>query len=265
MMRRLGLTGSRRKISAIRLMISAVGKINRSDSHPSPTTNFSCSSFKDIQHLCKDETETQTPKKSSIFHRVRVATAVLRSWAPHPAQQVETNAASVPEEPLTPSEPLISIPGAESRIVVYFTSLRVVRSTFEDCRVVRSILRGFRVSMDERDLAMDSGFLEELQGILGQTKLTLPRVFIGGRYIGGAEEIRQLHEIGQLKKFVEGLPAAESGVCEMCGGYGFILCHECNGSHKCYSEKGDTIGFRSCTDCNENGLIRCPSCSAVAL
>ncbi|RVW56361.1 Uncharacterized protein CK203_114750 [Vitis vinifera] len=147
-----------------------------------------------------------------------------------------------PEEPLTPSEPLISIPGAgESHCCLLHQPPRGPLH-LRDCRVVR-----------------------ELQGILGQTKLTLPRVFIGGRYIGGAEEIRQLHEIGQLKKFVEGLPAAESGVCEMCGGYGFILCHECNGSHKCYSEKGDTIGFRSCTDCNENGLIRCPSCSAVAL
>ncbi|KAK9279730.1 hypothetical protein L1049_013412 [Liquidambar formosana] len=147
------------------------------------------------------------------------------------------------------SELSISIPGAEKRIVVYFTSLRVVRSTFEDCRTVRSILRGFRVSLDERDLSMDSCFLEELQGILGQNKLTVPRVFIGGRYIGGAEEIRQLHEIGELKKYVEGLPAAEPGVCDVCGGYRFILCDNCNGSHKLYFEKG---GFRSCADCNEN-------------
>lgn len=243
------------------------GKSTTRIHNPSPNNNFSCSSFKDIQHLCKDEAETQqTPnKKSSIFHRVRVATAILRSWPALPPQKEETNAVTLPEEPLTPSEPLISIPGAESRIVVYFTSLRVVRSTFEDCRAVRSILRGFRVSMDERDLAMDSGFLEELQGILGQTKLTLPRVFISGRYIGGAEEIRQLNEIGELKKFVEGLPAAAPGVCDMCGGYRFILCHECNGSHKCYSEKDDTVGFRICTVCNENGLIRCPSCSPVAL
>ena len=117
--------------------------------------------------------------------------------------------------------------------------------------------------MDERDLAMDSRFLEELQGILGQTKLTLPRVFIRGRYIGGAEEIKHLNEIGELKQFIEGLPAAEAGVCDMCGGYRFILCHECNGSHKCYSEKDETVGFRSCTGCNENGLVRCPSCSSM--
>lgn len=121
------------------------------------------------------------------------------------------------------------------------------------------------VSIDERDVTMDYKFMEELQGILGnhnKAKLILPRVFIGGRYIGGAEEIKQLHEVGELKKLVDGLPAAKPGVCEVCGGYRFILCDECSGSHKCYSEKS---GFRTCTACNENGLIRCPSCSCASL
>ncbi|KAA8543717.1 hypothetical protein F0562_021537 [Nyssa sinensis] len=247
------------------------------------SSNFSCSSFKDIQSLCADDSDQHhyhpaaSKKPSSIFHRVRAANAVLRAWSTRPTEPgcdpPELNSAptepNVPpsssENPVAKSEPSISLPGAEKRIVVYFTSLRVVRSTFEDCRAVRSILRGFRVSIDERDLSMDSAFLVELQGILGQedkAKLTLPRVFIGGRYIGGAEEIRQLNETGELKKLVERLPAAEPGVCEVCGGYRFILCDECSGSHKCYTEKG---GLRSCTECNENGLIRCPSCSCAPL
>ncbi|RVX03066.1 Uncharacterized protein CK203_016745 [Vitis vinifera] len=99
---------------------------------------------------------------------------------------------------------------------------------------------------------MDAGFLDELKGILGRKKLSLPRVFIGGRYVGGAEEIRQLHETGELKKLLGGFPVA-AGVCDECGGYRFMLCENCDGSRKVYSEK---TGFRICTACNENGLIR---------
>ncbi|KAL5580678.1 hypothetical protein UlMin_013120 [Ulmus minor] len=219
----------------------------------SPSTLFSCSSFKDIENLISDEpTKLAASKKASvIFHRVKFANSLLRAWSTRPAL-------TLPDATTAPN-PSISIPGAEKRIVVYFTSLRVVRSTFEDCKTVRSILRAFRVSIDERDLAMDSSFLGELQQILGQRKLTLPRVFIGGRYVGGADEVRTLHEAGELKKLVEGLPVVEPGVCDVCGGYSFVLCDDCYGSHKLYSDKG---GFKSCTTCNENGLIRCPSCSS---
>lgn len=144
--------------------------------------------------------------------------------------------------------------------MIYFTSLRVIRSTFDSCKAVRSILSSFRVAIDERDVSMDAGFMEELKTILGKrekTKLTLPRVFIGGRYIGGADEVIQLHEAGELKKYVEGLAPAELSTCEVCGGDRFVLCDDCSGSKKYYSEKS---GFRTCTACNENGLIRCPSC-----
>ncbi|THF94489.1 uncharacterized protein LOC114320639 [Camellia sinensis] len=210
--------------------------------------NFSCSSFKDIQHLCSDDFNNSSQlhasnsPRASIFHRVRIANSVLRAWSTRPPN---ASPSSPPQQPSPlQSQPPILLPGDQNRIVVYFTSLRVVRSTFEDCRTVRSILRGFMVSIDERDVTMDYKFMEELQGILGnhiKAKLILPRVFIGGRYIGGAEEIKQLHEAGELKKLVDGLPPAEPGVCEVCGGYRFILCDECSGSHKCYSEKWQNV------------------------
>lgn len=112
---------------------------------------------------------------------------------------------------------------------------------------------------------MDSRFLDELQQIFGKSRhsLTLPRVFIGGEYIGGADEIRRLHENGELKKLIIGrFPVVGPGVCDDCGGHRFVLCEECNGSRKVYFEKS---GFRICTECNENGLIRCSSCSSLAL
>ncbi|XP_059300663.1 uncharacterized protein At5g39865-like [Lycium ferocissimum] len=215
--------------------------------HNNNSPNFSCSSFKDIHTLFSDDpnynsSPISTTKKPNIFHRVRRVNAVLRAFSTRPAPKPE----------------LIQIPGAEKKIVIYFTSLRVIRSTFDDCKAVRSILSSFRVSIDERDISMDAGIMEELKAILGEkTKLSLPRVFIGGKYIGGAEEIIQLHEAGELKKCVEGLTPADLSTCEVCGGNRFILCDECSGSHKFYSEKN---GSRTCPVCNENGLIRCPSC-----
>ncbi|KAF8394877.1 hypothetical protein HHK36_018814 [Tetracentron sinense] len=232
----------------------------RNHTSTTSSSNFTFSTFKDIQSLCKEEPQLDHLKNPSIFHRIRVSRSVLRTWSSCstlPDLPPEPNA----PPPLPSPDPSITLVGAEKRIVVYFTSLRVVRKTFEDCRTVRSILRGFRLSIDERDLSMDAGFFEELQGILGRKNLTLPRVFIGGRYVGGADEIRQLHETGELKKFVEGFPAAEPGVCDGCAGFQFILCDQCNGSHKCYVEKG---GFRSCSACNENGLIR-PDTSSSSL
>lgn len=242
-----------------------------SPSSSSSSGIFSCTTFKDIQALCAEPSSPLlSPRNRPILLRPTVAAAssLLRSRSvPVPVPGPEPEPEPEPVKAQRPGSP-VSIPGADSnRIVVYFTSLRVVRSTFEDCKAVRSILRGFRVRIDERDLSMDSSFMAELQAILGggggqKGKLALPRVFIGGRYVGSAEEVRQLNEIGELKKLVEGVPAAEPGVCDACGGYRFVLCGECDGSHKLYSEKS---GFRSCTDCNENGLVKCPSCTCAPL
>ncbi|OVA01164.1 Glutaredoxin [Macleaya cordata] len=153
----------------------------------------------------------------------------------------------------------IRLKGTEDRIVLYFTSLRGIRRTYEDCCTVRNIFRGFRVSVDERDISMDSAYRKELQGALGEKTVTLPRVFIRGKYLGGAEEIKQLHEVGELAKLLEGFPVKDPRlVCESCGDLRFIPCLNCNGSRKVFAEEEEQL--RRCPDCNENGLIRCPNC-----
>ncbi|KAF8036868.1 hypothetical protein BT93_C2556 [Corymbia citriodora subsp. variegata] len=243
--------------------------LRKINSAPRPTRprsrNFSCSSFKDIHDLCTLEAEPETgsgpesPRSPSIFHRVRIS-----SWAHRNA------AASSPpthhhhlSSPLSPRPKLL--PGSDDKkkpaVIVYFTSLRVVRKTFDDCHAVRSILRGLCVPVEERDLSMDSTFVAELQGILGRRRLSLPCVFVGGRLVAGAEEVRKLHESGELRALVAGgaSPAVGSGACGRCGGLRYVVCEQCSGSRKVHSEKH---GFKSCKACNVNGLIRCPSCSS---
>ncbi|KAE8669602.1 homeobox-leucine zipper protein HAT7-like [Hibiscus syriacus] len=165
------------------------------------------------------------------------------------------------------------------KVVLYFTSLRGVRRTYEDCCDVRVILKSLGVRIDERDVSMHSGFKGELKELIGEGfNGGLPRVFVGGKYIGGAEEIRRMHEDGELDKAVQGCEMADNdgggngGACEACGDIRFVPCETCSGSCKVYYEddemeeneqEGDEMGecgFQRCPDCNENGLIRCPIC-----
>ncbi|KAL3526504.1 hypothetical protein ACH5RR_011160 [Cinchona calisaya] len=161
----------------------------------------------------------------------------------------------------------------KDRLILYFTSLRGVRKTYEDGCHVRVILKGLGVKVDERDLSIHSGFKEELKELLGENWYkgggALPKVFVGRKFLGGAEEIRQMHEDGQLEKAVESceLLNGGGGICEACGDVRFVPCETCCGSCKIYYE-GDydeeyedaEYGFQRCPDCNENGLIRCPIC-----
>jgi glutaredoxin domain-containing cysteine-rich protein 1 len=159
-------------------------------------------------------------------------------------------------------------------VVLYLTSLRSVRRTFEDCRAVRAILRCYRVRLDERDVSMHAAFRTELRGLLGdggfENGPALPRVFVDGgrRDLGGAEDLRALHEAGELARALAGCEAARpagAGGCAACGEARFVPCETCHGSCKVFVDdercRVRLPGFfRQCPDCNENGLIRCPVC-----
>lgn len=162
-------------------------------------------------------------------------------------------------------------PGGEGRVVVYYTSLRGVRRTYEDCWAARAILQGYGVRVDERDVSMHAGFKNELEEVLGGRGGggRLPRVFADGVCLGGAEEIRQMHEAGELAEALKGCEAAavvgKGGGCEGCGGVRFVPCEKCWGSCKVFVEEEEEEqvgwgGFRRCPDCNENGLVKCPFC-----
>ena len=65
--------------------------------------------------------------------------------------------------------------------MLYFTSLLTVRGTFEDCRTLRTILRGLRVAVDERDVSMDAAYLAELRVLMRRDRPPLPQLFVSGR------------------------------------------------------------------------------------
>ncbi|KMT17089.1 hypothetical protein BVRB_2g041430 [Beta vulgaris subsp. vulgaris] len=153
----------------------------------------------------------------------------------------------------------IRFPGTEDRVVLYFTSLRGIRRTREDCDAVRMILRAYKVFVDERDVSMDAAYKKELLGLLGEKHVSLPHVFINGRYLGGVDVVRQLNETGELRKILQALPMRERRfVCDACGDVRFLPCSNCSGSRKLFDEDEQVI--KRCLECNENGLIRCPEC-----
>ncbi|CAH8384951.1 unnamed protein product [Eruca vesicaria subsp. sativa] len=173
------------------------------------------------------------------------------------------------------------------KVILYFTSLRGIRKTYEESCEVRILLKSLGIRVDERDVSMHSGFKEEMKELLGDkfnngVGITLPRVFLGRKYIGGAEEIRKLNEDGKLEKLLQGCERVKENKdgngleCEACGDVRFVPCETCSGSCKVYYEdeddeedddeddgsvkEGKEYGFQTCPDCNENGLIRCPLC-----
>ncbi|GMI71056.1 hypothetical protein like AT5G03870 [Hibiscus trionum] len=146
--------------------------------------------------------------------------------------------------------------GGENAVVIYTTTLRGIRKTFEECNTVRSMVESYNIQMSERDVSMDSGFKEELRKLTGRKEVKVPLVFVKGRLIGGVEEIVKLEEEGKLEILFEGIPVAVPG-CKGCGGVRFVMCKQCNGSCKVLDKDQKKI---RCGECNENGLIQCPVC-----
>ncbi|EYU31548.1 hypothetical protein MIMGU_mgv1a022765mg [Erythranthe guttata] len=178
--------------------------------------------------------------------------------------------------------------GGENKVVLYSTSLRGVRKTFEECNSVRSAIQGLGISVSERDISMDRGFRDELTELMKKTtknknrkgaessnvvETTPPRLFVKGRYIGGFEEVMKIVEEGYIGKLLEGLPMIKGGynnVCEGCGGVGFLPCFTCYGSCKMTVIINEQVNKKKkknksvvvkCSDCNENGLVICPICA----
>ncbi|KAD7479864.1 hypothetical protein R6Q59_008705 [Mikania micrantha] len=152
----------------------------------------------------------------------------------------------------------ISPPGGSDSVILYTTGLRSVRKTFEDCSSIRFLLESFKVLYHERDLSMHLDFRDELWRILGG-KVVPPKLFIKGRYIGGAEEVLRLHEQGKFRPLFAGIPVKTwDGPCEGCAGIRFVVCFSCSGSRKV--DSGDGRLPEKCMECNENGLIICPFC-----
>lgn len=173
-------------------------------------------------------------------------------------------------------------PGASGGgVVLYTTTLRGVRRTFEDCERARTTVEtcaeAAGLPVDERDVALHGEYLRELRELLlaeaeeqGAGVLPPPRLFVMGRYLGGADACVELADGGKLAEMLrwarargEACAAKDGRGCEGCGGARFVPCLECGGSCKVVvgGDGSVTSGVvERCGKCNENGLMMCPIC-----
>ncbi|XP_057809123.1 uncharacterized protein At5g39865-like [Salvia miltiorrhiza] len=144
-------------------------------------------------------------------------------------------------------------------VVLYTTSLRGIRKTFEDCKTIKFLLGSLRVVYSERDVSMHMEYRDELWRILGG-RVVPPKLFIRGSYVGGADEVVGLHDSGMLRAMLHGIPLAPAAPpCRACAGVRFLLCTTCHGSRRVLAN-----GARArCPDCNENGLVKCSLCTST--
>ncbi|KAK6935688.1 hypothetical protein RJ641_032718, partial [Dillenia turbinata] len=92
-------------------------KLTRTSNHRNlPPSNFSCSSFKDIQNLCSEgsihqtQSQLETPKTQTVVHRVRPATSLVRSWSSSSLAELDPEPESAPPEQVRQHELVRSTP-----------------------------------------------------------------------------------------------------------------------------------------------------------
>lgn len=230
-------------------------------------------------------TAASRPSRAVLPEGVRPVTQ--NSFLLRDKEEREKKAGSMPEDPTrrwrrNPLDGFAEIcpPGGADGVVLYTTSLRGVRRTFDDCERARQLVEAHCLvtgaELDERDISLHGDYLKELRELVGE-EAAVPRLFVKGRYVGGVNEVVEFNETARLRLILKlardpaaAAAAAEGSghgrrVCGGCGGARFVPCLDCNGSRKVVlddggSRKGAAAATVVCGRCNENGLVQCPLC-----
>lgn len=152
----------------------------------------------------------------------------------------------------------------QGKVVVYTTSMGVVRQTYQRCLQVQRILGTLLVAYEERDVSMNRQIQLELMERMNKRQIVVPQVFVEGQYLGDADLIEKLNEAGDLRQILRRYKRiGQETICDSCGGFRYLPCPVCNGSKKSIHRNHFTTEFVAlkCINCNEAGLIRCNVCA----
>ncbi|XP_076274019.1 glutaredoxin domain-containing cysteine-rich protein CG12206-like [Rhynchophorus ferrugineus] len=150
------------------------------------------------------------------------------------------------------------------KVVVYTTSMGIIRETYHACMKVKQILRTLLVKFEERDVFMSTEYQNEIKDRMRCDHILIPQVYVDGQHCGDAETIERLNESGELRKILKVYKNPDvCTTCQSCGGYRLLPCSICNGSKKSVHRNHFTAEFVAlkCMNCDENGLVKCSTCS----
>lgn len=70
------------------------------------------------------------------------------------------------------------------KVVLYSTSMGIVRETYAKCANVKQILRTLLIKFEERDIFMSSDYQQEIKDRMQTMEIQVPQLFVDGQYIG---------------------------------------------------------------------------------
>ncbi|XP_037920255.1 uncharacterized protein LOC119657425 [Hermetia illucens] len=149
------------------------------------------------------------------------------------------------------------------KVVLYTTSMGIIRETYAKCANVKQILRTLLIKFEERDVFMSCEYQQEIKDRMQTDEIQVPQLFVEGQHIGDAATVERLNESGELRQMLKPYKSMSSSyTCQFCGGYRLLPCPSCNGSKKSVHRNHFTTEFVAlkCMNCDEVGLVKCHNC-----
>uniref|UniRef100_A0A8I6YHE5 Glutaredoxin domain-containing protein n=1 Tax=Hordeum vulgare subsp. vulgare TaxID=112509 RepID=A0A8I6YHE5_HORVV len=122
----------------------------------------------------------------------------------------------------------------QPEVVLYTASASASRRrgrASADLYALRALLQGYGLTMDERDVSTSKAHRSELKSLLAARgcAFSLPQLLVGGRPVGGPDDVRKLHQSGGLRPLLDGSPRpCRAFVCQACKRVGSEPCSECS-------------------------------------
>lgn len=70
------------------------------------------------------------------------------------------------------------------KVVVYTTSMGIVRETYTKCANVKQILKTLLVKFEERDVFMSNDYQQEIKDRMQSDAINVPQLFVDGQHVG---------------------------------------------------------------------------------